>query len=484
MKILQPLLLVALTALLLVGCNYDEEYTTSSNDRLSFSEDTVRFDTVFTAVGSSTKRFKAFNKASKALRIASVSLASGGTSGFRVNVDGHWGSQLSDIEVLAEDSIFIFAEVTVDPHDSDSPLLLRDSLQFVLESGVTQQVILEAYGQDVIVLRAETISSDETLSSARPYLIYDSLVVAENATLTLPAGTTLCFHSGAYLGVHGAVVANGTTDSPVVFRGDRTDRMFSNLTYDQLDAQWGGIILYPESYGNSFTCADIHSGNYGIKAPLSGCSASKLSMLNSTISNVSGNALEMVYAAADFQNCEISNAGNNCVDLLGGSYQFIHCTIAQFYPWDSSYAFALSFANVKGDTIYPLHQALFANSVITGRSADQIYGSQADDASADFNAQFVDCLINIALTGKESEQIQQMFAQSFNEEPLFSSDSDDAMCGGKNFRTIGEDYIYDFHLDSLSNARQRGSNNYLSALPQDKDGKDRPSSPDAGCYQF
>ena len=55
-----------------VGC-YTEQFTTDTTDRLRFSLDTLRFDTVFVTVGSATRSFKVYNDASLPLKIEKIS---------------------------------------------------------------------------------------------------------------------------------------------------------------------------------------------------------------------------------------------------------------------------------------------------------------------------------------------------------------------------------------------------------------------------
>ena len=58
--------------------------------------------------------------------------------------------------------------------------------------------------------------------------------------------------------------------------------------------------------------------------------------------------------------------------------------------------------------------------------------------------------------------------------------------GRSNFRTVDyNNFVFDFHLDSLSSARGIASDEYLGILPYDKDGMLRPvGGVDAGCYQY
>ena len=385
-----------------------------------------------------------------------------------------------------------FADIIGKPKNVDSPILVRDSLIFHLESGKQQQIILEAIGQDVVILKAKTIDSNTAFSANRPYLIYDSLIVAPNVTLTIPEGTTLCFHNRAYLGVYGKIVCNGSLEKPITFRGDRTDKIFPYLPYDRMDAQWGGITLYSSSGDNYFNYVDIHGGNWGIDCTTSLFVGTKFNIENSVIHNVKGFGLREYYIAGSVVNSQITNAGNDCVSLIGGYVDFVHCTIAQLYPWDGHHGVALHFANVQDSIIYPLEHAYFYNCAITGSTKDEIVGEQIENAQAAFNVNFLNCLVNIKLTGEEGEGIQQMFATSVNEvAPFHAKDStkvkdDDIVWGKKNFKEINNEiYYYDFRLDSLSQARGIGNGDYVKYAPVDRLGKQRPTSkPDAGCYQY
>ena len=62
-----------------------------SGAKLTFSRDTVKFDTVFTTVGSATRSFKIYNPYNENIRISSIELMGGEPSNFRMNVDGQIG---------------------------------------------------------------------------------------------------------------------------------------------------------------------------------------------------------------------------------------------------------------------------------------------------------------------------------------------------------------------------------------------------------
>src|SRR5690606_30494929 len=63
-----PLFLL-LAVVALAGCRRDRLFTDDPGVRLSFSRDTVLFDTVFTTVGTVTKRFTARNPNNRAVRV-------------------------------------------------------------------------------------------------------------------------------------------------------------------------------------------------------------------------------------------------------------------------------------------------------------------------------------------------------------------------------------------------------------------------------
>ena len=67
--------IAALMVLCAVTSCINDDFTTSSTDKLSFSVDTLKFDTVITTQGSPTKQFVVYNKAKKNIRISSIRVA-------------------------------------------------------------------------------------------------------------------------------------------------------------------------------------------------------------------------------------------------------------------------------------------------------------------------------------------------------------------------------------------------------------------------
>ena len=119
-------------ATLLCACNDDDSFTTSPNNLLTFSIDTVRLDTVFSRIPTSTRTFWVYNKSGDGVRCSRIALEKGNQTGFRVNVDGTYlgsseGFQVSGIEVRNRDSIRVYVELTSPANNKFEPTLLEDT---------------------------------------------------------------------------------------------------------------------------------------------------------------------------------------------------------------------------------------------------------------------------------------------------------------------------------------------------------------------
>ncbi|MDR0744245.1 MAG: hypothetical protein LBF05_07815, partial [Tannerella sp.] len=179
---------------LIAGCNDLDYYSVSPNHYLAFSADTVSFDTVFTAIGSTTNYFMIYNNNNEDLKISKILLANSADSHFRINVDGRKGDSFDDIPIWKKDSLYVAVEVTVHPNDENSPFVIYDSVIFIT-NGVTQYILLEAYGQNVHILKGgTTFEKDTTLTSEKPYLVYDSIMIPEGVTVNIDKGASFYMH--------------------------------------------------------------------------------------------------------------------------------------------------------------------------------------------------------------------------------------------------------------------------------------------------
>lgn len=218
-------------ALVGLGSCIEDGYTTSSSDQPVFSVDTLQMGVIFTEAPSTTHRFTVYNRASKALNISKINLSGENASLFRLNVDGFTGREFHDVEIRANDSIFVFVETTLPANERSVPVEVAASLDF-LTNGVTSSVTVAAQGRDVRRLYAETITSDTRFPADKAYQIFDSLVVAPGATLTIDPGAELFFHDGAMMVVRGSLKARGETGKEITFSGDRTGNVAADISFD------------------------------------------------------------------------------------------------------------------------------------------------------------------------------------------------------------------------------------------------------------
>ena len=142
---------IIIYSLLLIACVFgacqQDRVSSDPSLQLSFSHDTVCFDTVFTEMGSSTRKIMVYNPNKNALNIEQVSMQNGVY--FHINLDGENNrDMLSDITVRGGDSLFLFVRAYIDPQSEDSPVFVEDKIAFKVNGNI-QEVTLQAYGQNV-----------------------------------------------------------------------------------------------------------------------------------------------------------------------------------------------------------------------------------------------------------------------------------------------------------------------------------------------
>lgn len=493
------LVLSALLLNLLSACDgLDDAYSTNPTYRLNFSRDTLTFDTIFTSIGSTTRQFMIYNKHNEPLNIESILLAGADATGFRMNVDGRKGNSFNNVGILANDSMHVFVEVTVNPNGTNQPLLIQDSVIFWV-NGIRQSVVLEAYGQDVNLYKGGvTVTKDSILRADRPYLIYDSLVIARDASLQIEKGVTFYMHDKANIVVYGTVNALGTKDKPITFRGDRLDYILNDiLPYDRTPGQWGGVFFKADSYGNVWDNVIVRNGTTGITCELSTPDRPKIKISNSQVTNMSGNLFSAINCNVMATNTEFSNAGGSVLTLIGGKYQFAHCSMVNNMSLakretagettvDSKCLYLVNNATVNKRGPYPISQAYFDNCIIDGSyspAEDFQTGGEIEISSgsifsktsgiADFNFRFNHCVL------KAKETSDSRFT-----DVIFTAESPQyKKTGGKENK-----YAYDFRPDSPSTTGVGKADPEITKIhPVDRYGVNRLTSPDGptiGAYEF
>ncbi len=465
-KNLFPLFLTiaAFVGLMLSSCISDA-VSTSSTDRLTFSRDTVNFDTVFTDLGTPTARLIVFNRNKKGLDISSIRLRKD-DSNFSINVDGKSGKVFNNVEVRGNDSIYVFIECFIPENAGREPALVEDELVFVT-NGVTQSVRLEAYGQNVTRLKGERITSDFTLGPEQPIVVFDSLVVEKGATLRVLPDTRLLFHDGAELIVHGNIEAVGEPGKMIQMRGDRLDNVLPDVGYDILAGQWRGLRISAGSFDNRLEYVDMRSTSVGLA--LDSCadlSRTKILLRNSWLHNSQSSVLSVKYAKVEAYGCCFSEAGDAVVSLTGGDLKFVQCTFANNYLFSAIANPIVSLYHLlpehTNDNNLPLMKASFENSIIYGLVADLNEGDLNDSdvffryvslkSKGDDDDHFINCL--------------------WDTDPLFLTDR--------------PEYYFNYHVKEDSPVIGQGNPGYVnSECLIDMDGVNRLSdgNPTLGAYQ-
>ena len=106
---LKKLFILLVLALIGFSSCRKEDNIISSNFSLRYSSDTVFLDTVFAGIGSSTYELKVYNDSRESINIPNIRLKNQ-ASPFRLNINGTASTNLSNVEILPEDSIYIFIE--------------------------------------------------------------------------------------------------------------------------------------------------------------------------------------------------------------------------------------------------------------------------------------------------------------------------------------------------------------------------------------
>ena len=130
----------------MASCKKDS-FITSEFARLTITADTLKYDTVFTTTGSITKSFKIINENNQKLRLTQVKLAGGVTSAFKININGSAVTEANNVELAANDSIYVFVSVSINPNAVNLPFIISDSI-LINYNGNNRFVQLQAYGQN------------------------------------------------------------------------------------------------------------------------------------------------------------------------------------------------------------------------------------------------------------------------------------------------------------------------------------------------
>ncbi len=464
-------LLIISAIFIFPSCKKDR-LLTDNQYRLSFSSDTLTFDTVFTTLGSTTKSFKIINNNSGKLNISNIRLGGGEQSNFRLNIDGEPGNEAKNLEVNGKDSMYVFVAVTVDPNNQNNPVVLIDSVLFET-NGNLQKVYLMAWGQDAYIYKFSQFICNETWTKDKPYVIINSLGIDSGCTLTIETGTRIFVggnNSGIYVLPTAKIIVNGSQADSVIFRGIRLERFFEDKP-----GQWDGIFILRGSTGNVFNYAEIVNSDFGLSigsgtenpSTYSFADAPEVLLKNTVIKNSLRYGLFGFLSRITAENCLVYNSGDHLVALAyGGEYNFTHCTFANYGNIFLSHRKSVAlisnlFCDQNGNCNIAETDAKFTNCIIYGSLEEEIDTSFLNPESGNFKFFFENCLVR---TKRDISDDSKFLNCIKNEDPQFKD------------RVTG-----DFRLNDNSPARDAGK---PTTVQTDIDGNPRGSIPDIGCYEF
>lgn len=464
MKNLHITILLSLLTLLFFGSCIEDGVSTSSSDQPVFSVDTLRLTDSFTGSTTPTGRFIVHNNHDKIISIGSISLRDKDQGIFRLNVDGISGKEFQNVEIRPNDSIFVFVEAKLPVNGVDNPVVIENILDFSTQ-GVTRSVVLSVKGQDAVDIKGVTLTENTLWTDAKPYHIYDSLVVAEGVSLNLTPGTRLAFHDKAYMKIYGTLKSEGTAQSPVEFTGDRTGFVASNIPYEIMSGQWEGIFFAPTSKDNVMRFTSVRNYSNGVVLD-NVVSSPALTVIASQLRNSKGYVMASLNSDVEIYASELAEASEGILYLEGGRHVINHCTIANYYLFSALGGPAVQFYHLDEDSDngsgMPYISADISNSIIYGNGTELNVG--------DFTGKPV--FIRNTLLRSAGSNDDNFIDCLWDTDPLYY--------------TVRQDYYFNYHLQPESPAIgvANPSLTHANSMVDFTGNRQNPSAPDLGAYVF
>lgn len=380
------------------ACKKEDEISNDPAFKLTFSTDTLFYDTVFTQSGrngplSVTKQLWVSNRNKQAVK-SNIRLSGKFPGVFLLNIDGKPTTGELGKEIRGNDSIMIFVQIYIPEGGSNLPFVINDQLVFETNGNV-QEVQLIGWGQDANYYKNEVLDGSAghlVWTPEKPYVIYDSILVPTGLTLTIKAGTRIYSHNNSVILVLGTLIVEGSKASPVVFEGTRTD-----MDYRTRSGQWIGIRFLPRSKDNVIRHAIIRNGVLGVEVDsLPVNNNPNLVMSETKIDNMLAAGIVGYSAHIVAVNNIISNCGQfTFYGALGGEYTLYHNTLAAYnigfnrqnphFLLDNS-----PFKNEAGNVVLavPLNYRL-VNNIIYGSREEELILNNAADGNQTFTTRVI-----------------------------------------------------------------------------------------------
>ncbi len=420
------------------------------------SQDTIRFDTLFSSVGSTTRRVYLRNTHNKALKISDITLGKGSKSPYTLSINGDYRKSFEGIEILGNDSLMVLVEVLINPMDQDLPFLVRDSI-VVTTNNTQQDIKLISWGQDAYFLGDSVLACNSVWQGNRPYVLYKSILIDSLCTLLVEPGVLVYCAPRTNILVKGSLQMKGTSEKRIIIRNDRLEPHYENAL-----GQWGGIFFLEGSKENRMDFVTIRNGQIGLRVGTpDNDTVPDLIVKNTIIENMSQAGLLSFTSDVYLDNTLI----NNCRELVvgnfaGGNYTYLNCTFAN-YSFDFIRKTSVSYFS---DYIVLDNDDVLREDINLSMVNTIIHGDLENEIELDFTGETRAELLlayNILKTNNQDLDINE---NQLNVDPKFKNP-----------------FNYDFHLDTLSPAIDRGLDIDLLI---DLDSAIRDSTPDIGAYEY
>jgi hypothetical protein len=436
----------------------DEMISTDKGNKISFSPDTVFFDTLYTGFESPVKRASIKNFNNEALTISRIYLQTGENSPFRLTINGIKKQEASDIFLRGNDSLRIFLYILPPSLNTDEITKLEDFL-IVESNGNIEKMPLIVWLQDGILLEDSVLDCQTVWSGKKPYIIKGSVLVEENCKLTIEAGVKVAFLTDAALLVAGSLEINGTSTENVKLGSFRNDGDFEGAL-----GQWFGVLFGENSKQNRISYTIIENATTGIRFGTPDTDTiPDLIIENTIVRNMANAGIFCLNSDVLIQNTLIHNCLKRTFAAgAGGNYYFYNNTFAnfgfEFFREEPSFELSnvLVFVDTLGNNqvIRENLRAYFINTIIWGSIDEELILFAAPEAN--FQTFWSSNLLKTRRLDFSSTNI-------LNKDPKFK-----------------DAFTSKYQLDSLSPAINTGIN---IGLEIDLEGKVRGSSPDIGAFE-
>lgn len=442
-----------------VACTRDDISFEAPSKLLKFSKDTLFLDTIYNQVRSETYAVKIYNQEDKDILIPKISLESGATSLYKLNVDGKAGIDFTNVALRKKDSLYIFVEIA--PVANAPEAIAQDRINIKTPAG-SQHITLFSVVQDAEFFiqnqsNPNVLTQNTSWKNNKAKIIFGDLTLQEGKTLNIEEGTKVYFYKNSGLKISKNATLNvlGDLSKEVIFRGDRND-----TRYDTIPKTWNGISAAEGSTLN-INYARIFGGTTGLALK-----ESQATIKNTIIHTFQDYGIHAVKSNITASNLVMNNCGEALLGIFkGGSYSLTHSTLANYWNFNT----ALPSLGIFATNEYQNGNALENGSLTLKVNNSIVYGTAENmvelkpTAGQIFNTEFNSCLLKYGAkaTYASTNSIK-------NEDPKFVNYFTQKM----NLR-----------VKEGSPAKGKGNPTIAAPVPLDIVKVSRTASPTIGAYQ-